>query len=446
MKVSSRSSALVLIGTVMLSEPVLSAEAFDTASPWMLGDWGGLRKELQEKGYDFGLSYIPEVATNIKGGYDHDRTARYADQFALSSHFDLQKILGIKDADFQLTVTERSGRDITNDRLVDPRVGYISSSTQEIYGAGQTWRLTRLWYRQMFFDKALDIKFGRIPVGDEFGTTGCEFQNWAFCGALSGHGSKVWYSAPVSQWAGRVKYNFNKETYWQVGAFEFNPSELEPSNGFKLNTSGRTGTTYLTELGWNPLFGAGYQGMYKLGAYYNTAKTTDALDDINGTPQPLTGLPLEERDSKHGWYAYARQKITADASDPRRGLSVFVHYSANDKTTATMDYQVEMGAIYTGVFASRPEDDLGFAVGTLHVNPAFAKRMDLQNQVRNLTDYDDPRYQPERTAEYVAELHYGVKVAPWLTVRPNIQYLANPGGAHQVDDSVVLGVQVMSNF
>ncbi|MFC3941256.1 porin [Pseudomonas gingeri NCPPB 3146 = LMG 5327] len=446
MKVSSRSSAFLLAGTVMLSESALSAQAFDTASSWMLGDWGGLRRELQEKGYDFGLSYIPEVATNIKGGYDHDRTARYADQFALSSHFDLQKILGIQDADFQLTITERSGRDITNDRLVDPRAGYISSSTQEIYGAGQTWRLTKMWYRQMFFDKALDIKFGRIPVGDDFDTIGCEFQNWAFCGALGGHGSKVWYSAPVSQWAARVKYNFNKDTYWQVGAFEFNPTELEPNNGFKLNTSGRTGTTYLSELGWNPLFGSGYPGMYKLGAYYNTAKTTDALDDANGAPQPLTGLPLAERNNKQGWYAYARQKITADAGDPRRGLSLFAHYSANDKATSMMDYQVELGAIYTGVFASRPEDDLGFAVGALHVNPAFAKRIDLQNQVRGLVDYNDPRYQPERTAEYVAELHYGIKVAPWLTVRPNIQYLANPGGAYQVDDSVVLGVQVMSNF
>ncbi|RZI67969.1 MAG: porin, partial [Pseudomonas sp.] len=32
-----------------------AAPAFDSASPWMLGDWGGKRSELSEQGYDFKL-------------------------------------------------------------------------------------------------------------------------------------------------------------------------------------------------------------------------------------------------------------------------------------------------------------------------------------------------------------------------------------------------------
>lgn len=63
------------------------------------------------------------MGSNLHGGYDHDRTARYSDQFGLGTHLDLQKILGWEDAEFKLTITHRSGNNISNDRINDPRVG-----------------------------------------------------------------------------------------------------------------------------------------------------------------------------------------------------------------------------------------------------------------------------------------------------------------------------------
>ena len=52
-----------------------AAGAFDTESKWMSGDWGGTRTELLEKGYDFSLDYVGEVAGNLDGGYNNDKTA-----------------------------------------------------------------------------------------------------------------------------------------------------------------------------------------------------------------------------------------------------------------------------------------------------------------------------------------------------------------------------------
>lgn len=99
-----------------------AAPAFDSESPYMLGDWNGTRTELAEKGYDFKFDYTGEMGSNLHGGFDHDRTARYSDQFGLGTHLDLQKILGWNDAEFQLTITKRSGNNISNDRINDPRV------------------------------------------------------------------------------------------------------------------------------------------------------------------------------------------------------------------------------------------------------------------------------------------------------------------------------------
>ncbi|MCG4787866.1 hypothetical protein L0N33_21330, partial [Roseburia faecis] len=74
--------ALALIGGITalgLATCVQAAPAFDADSKWMLGDWGGTRSELEKQGYSFSLDYVGEVGSNLHGGYDHDRTARYSD-------------------------------------------------------------------------------------------------------------------------------------------------------------------------------------------------------------------------------------------------------------------------------------------------------------------------------------------------------------------------------
>jgi len=158
-----------------------AAPAFDSDSPWMLGDWAGKRTELSQQGYDFKLDYTAEMGSNLHGGYSHDNAVRYSDQYALGAHLDLQKILGWQDAEFQLTVNNRNGDNISNDRVSDPRTGTLSSS-QEVWGRGSVTRLTQLWYQQKFLDQALSVKLGRFNQGEDFGSFPCDFQNLSLCG------------------------------------------------------------------------------------------------------------------------------------------------------------------------------------------------------------------------------------------------------------------------
>ena len=436
---------LSVLGALGLAGSAQAAGAFDVNSPWMSGDWGGARTELLDKGYDFSLEYVGEVGSNLKGGYNDDTTARYSDQFALGVKFDLQKILGWHDAEAKVTITERSGRNISNDRIGDPRGGTFSSS-QEVWGRGQTYRLTQMWIKQKYFDGALDVKVGRFGPGEEFNSFPCDFQNLAFCGSQVGNWvGGVWYNWPVSQWALRVKYKLTPDVYAQIGAFEQNPSNLEPSNGFKLSGSGTKGVLLPVELVWTPKINQ-LPGEYRVGYYKSSAKADDVYEGADGQAQPLSGGAYKSHDSKHGWWVVAQQQLTAHNGDKNRGLSVFANLTVHDKATNYIDNYQQFGFTYKGPFDARPKDDIGIGVARIHVNDDAQDRRRLVNDLSGITDYDNAGYLPVQSTEYNAEIYYGFHLADWITVRPNLQYVKHPGGINQVDDAIVAGLKVQSSF
>jgi len=420
-------------------------DAFSATSPWMSGDWGGTRTDLIEKGYDFTIDYAGEAASNIGGGYNKSTTARYSDQFAFGMHLDLEKILGWSDAEFKLTVTERSGRSLSADRIGDPRAGQLSA-VQEVYGRGQTWRLTQMWFKQQYFDKSLSVKFGRYGIGEDFGVAPCDFMNLALCGPqVANWAGDVWFNWPVSQWGMTVKYNFMPDLFLQVGAFEQNPSYLETGNAFKLSGSGTKGAIIPAEVVWSPKVN-GLPGEYRLGYFYSTAKANDIYKDVNGQSQALTGNDFKRHSSKHSaWFSF-QQQLTADSSDASRGLTLFASATIHDKAASSIDSSQQVGIVYKGLFDARPKDDIGLGMNRIHVNDDVRKRAEELNALNGVSDYDNPAFNPLRRTEYNAELYYGYKATNWLTLRPNLQYIKSPGGIHQVDDAVVAGLKVVASF
>lgn len=433
------------LSACLFAMPASCADMFDADSPWMFGDWNGTRSGLAERGYDFKLDYVGEAGANLHGGYDHDHVTRYSDQLALGAHLDLQKILGWQGADFQVTVTDRNGDNITNDRITDPRVGGFTSA-QEVWGRGSIWRLTQLWYRQTFLDGKLDIKAGRFGEGEDFNSFPCDFQNLAFCGSQVGNwAGSIWYNWPVSQWALRVKYNLTPELYAQIGAFEQNPSNLENDNGFKLSGSGTEGAVIPVELVWTPRVG-GLPGEYRVGYYYSSADATDVYKDSHDRAAALSGEAYRSASSKHGFWLGARQQLTSLASDGSRGLSVFGNITLHDKKTNAIDQYVQGGLVYKGLFDARPADDIGLALARIHVNPAYRHNAEAANLANGVADYDDLAYLPVQRTEYSAELNYGLHLTNWLTARPNLQYIRHPGGVSEVDDAWIGGLKFIASF
>ncbi|BBP72460.1 porin [Pseudomonas sp. Seg1] len=435
----SAAAALVLAGNAM------AADAFSSDSKWMTGDWGGERTKLIEQGIDIKADYVGEVGGNLHGGYDNDKTARYADQFGLGVALDLQKLWGWDNTQAKIQLTNRNGYNISNDRVGDPRAGTLSSS-QEVYGRGHMVRLTQLWIQHQFFDNKLDVKAGYFGEGEDFNTFPCDFQNLAFCGSQVGNwATNIWYNWPVSQAAIRVKYNINDELYAQIGAYNQNPSQLEHGNGFKLSGSGTAGTVLPVELVWSPKVNS-LPGEYRVGYYKSTADASDVREDVNGLNAAETGDAYKTHSSKHGYWFVAQQQLTSHNGDATRGLNIAANATFHDKDTNFIDNYQSVMFVYKGPFDARPKDDIGIGAARIHVNDDVKKNAELLNASNGVSDYDNPVFSPIRETEYNYELNYGIHVTNWLTVRPNLQYITHPGGVDAVDNALVAGLKIQSTF
>ncbi|WLG94689.1 carbohydrate porin [Pseudomonas sp. FP198] len=436
---------LSAVAAMMLAGSAHAADAFSADSKWMTGDWGGERTKLIEQGIDIKADYVGEMGANLDGGYNDDKTARWSGQFGLGVALDLEKLAGWNDTEAKIQFTRRDGRNISNDRIGDPRAGTLSSS-QEVWGRGQTTRLTQLWIKQKYFDSKLDVKAGYFGEGEDFNTFPCEFQNLAFCGSQAGNwATGIWYNWPIMQAAIRVKYNLTPELYAQIGAYNQNPSQLENNNRYKLSGSGTKGTLIPVELVWSPKLN-NLPGEYRVGYYKSTAKADDVREDINGDDAATTGNAYRSHSSKHGYWLVVQQQLTTHNGDASRGLNIAANATVHDKDTNVVDNYQSLMFVYKGPFDARPKDDVGIGFARIHVNEDVKKNAELTNAANGVSDYDDPLFAPLRSTEYNYEINYGFHVTNWLTVRPNLQYVTHPGGVDEVDNALVAGLKIQSVF
>jgi porin len=265
------------------SQSGTNQQAANNTSPYWLrqtnltGDWGGKRTKLQEAGVTLRAHFITETAANPTGG--QRQTIRYTQQVDFRADLDLDRLVGLSDAKIQITLTDRAGRSLSADAIGN------QFAVQELYGAGQNFRLSEFEYEQDFFTQKVNIGFGWAPVGDNFATISvlCDFQNAVLCGhtnAMTVNSGA--HNFPTGEWGAHVKIIPVPQFYVATGVYQVNPDEDNGDNGFNLSFHS-TGVFVPVELGWLPgQSPGGLPGTYKIGAYYNSSPTPDVLTDVKG--------------------------------------------------------------------------------------------------------------------------------------------------------------------
>ena len=410
--------SLALLPFMVAMTSAQAESAFDPQGQYLFGDWDGKRTELAQQGIKFEANILTDTAYLAEGGRNEGADPLTSAQLWLGTQLDMEKLAGWDGVTVRAVATARQGQS-TSVRDLQGNAPHMAN-VQGTFGRGnQDSRLSELSIEKTFKDQGLSIKAGRLGLGMDFNVMACDFASTAFCAAQMGKWQgNIWMNTPVSQWGARVKQQLNPEVAVQVGVYEFNPDNgngKAEGQGWSLDTDHADGVTIPAEVVWTPKsFVNGLPGSYRVGGMYNTA------DDIANQKDIATGEGKNRTFA--GWLAI-EQQLTSTGSG-RQGLHSFANFTWHDRDTNKVDNSQQIGVKYIGLVDSQPNDILGLAVNRVHVNDRFA----------------DSRPAFDASAEYNIELNYSYNATKWLMLRPNLQYVVNPGSSNQVDNALVLGL------
>ena len=180
-------------------------------------------------------------------------------------------------------------------------------------------------------------------------------------------------------------------------------------------------------------------GTYKIGGYYNSSNTPDLLKDVNGSPAGLTGAPFEQHNGRSGAYLIADQMVFREQPGSDRGLTVGGMVTMGDPGTAIYRYSWMGGGHYQGTFRGRDKDVVSFMFAYVRTNSRLT-------QYQQDVDSVAPGATGIQTFESIAEIDYGLQVKPWLRIRPNLQFVINPGGTDKIPNAFVIGLYTQVTF
>ncbi len=376
-----------------------------TDHPWMLGDWGGRRTKLEDRGVYLSLDYTADVIGNPVGG--KRRGAAYEGSIDLSLEVELEYLIGWKGATIAASATYPHGS-LYSERYI----GDINGVTHlESY---DTARLLELWFEQKveFGPATLSLRVGAQAIDSEFWVNQREFiflnNTFGTPQVLSGNFPIPSYAfaAVGARFAAVIGKPSERAALLQFGVFDGNPASgalPDPTPGTPASTDfNKHGTDWalrhsegallVAETGFTfnqpvedpdvdndeegdgkvdkmpkPVRGLG--GNYRIGVIHHTDRFADAYDTALLEQGVEIGHdPARSVRGNTALYVTVDQELWREPGSDAEGLAVFGRASFAPKRQNRFDYSWETGVHYLGLIPGRPKDQLALGFGVTHIN------------------------------------------------------------------------------
>lgn len=409
----------------------------------LLGDLGGLRTRLEDKGITFGLQEQAEVFGNVTGGVR--RGAIFEGALLMSLAVDTEKLVSFPGGKINVSAYQIHGSGLSGNNLGNLNV--VSGIE-----APRSTRLFDLWYEQSLADGKVTVRVGQQAADQEFITTqyGALFLNagfgWPTLPALDLPSGGPAY--PLATPGVRLKLLPSEQVSILAGVYNGDPSDNRAGTSFRLNK----GVFAIGEVQYAINGGedaTGLPGVYKIGAWYNSNSFADQRFGYDGLSLADPDGVGEPRFRRNNWslYAVADQLVYREPGTKDQGIGVFARAMGAPGDRNAVNVFLNAGATYKGIVPGRVNDTLGLGLGYARISDTASK-----------FDSDTIRFSgslfPIRRSETVLELTYQAVVTPWLTVQPDFQYVFNPGGSvpsqrapsRAVGDAAVLGLRTTIVF
>jgi porin len=402
---------------------------------YLLGDWGGRRTELANKGIQFKGSLTPTLQSVTSGGLQSDTELGVSGDVWAALDFDRMGVIpgGLLvvrvEYDVGNSIVQSAGA------LMSPSYNAIIPVTSEL--DADTLTITNLYYTQ-FFGKKFGAWFGRTDnhhnanlgefagLNPNVGKT--QFQNLAMTAIPVMPISQPY----VTSLGGGVFAQPTRNLSFAAMVMD----SRESSQRHGLDDFGRD---------WNAFFTArlqhnlgGLPGGQLLGYSYSWDGDYTKLEN-NQIKNVVAGTPLGSASDSwaiiySGWQYV--QVFDGDTSKPinlndgradHRGWGVFLMAGLADDDTNPIQGSLTVGVGGRGLLPGRPNDSFGIGYYILDVkSDVVADFIGLKSDEQGI------------------EIFYEAEISPWLHVTPDLQII-DPGLSAS-DTAVILGLRVNVNF
>lgn len=367
--------------------------------------------------YTVEAAYTADFWTNVAGGME--QSSGYLDNYDLTFEINAENAWNWSGATFFLYVLGN-----TNSTLSESIIGDIQT-VSNIDSIGAV-RLYEAWYEQDLLDGGLSFKVGLLDLNSEFDAndTSGLFLN-------SSHGIGVDFSQagengpsifPSTSLALRGRVQFTDNWSFQTAVFDGVPGDPDRPRRTVIKLGHGDGALLVSEFGYNNETGT----RVSLGTWRFTANIDDVLQVDNlGNPRRRSG--------NWGAYILGEQLLFHEADDPSQGMTAFLRIGIADENVNQIGRYIGVGAVYTGLFPGREEDQLGLAVAIAENGGPFRRAEQLAGV-------------PVGQREIGVELTYHYRLLERLTLQPDMQVIINPSMDPGMGNAWVFGLRMQVGF
>jgi len=367
----------------------------------MTGDWAGFRSRWEKAGITFNGSIIIDWSKVGSGGLRRRSTTRSL--LDLNLTLDLESLFGLRGATIYADTYSQVGRDASQD------VGDIQAF-DNIDSADNVHQLAELWYEQWLFSRRFRIKIGKVEANSEFAFVDAAGE---FIHSSAGFSPTILNFPSYPDPAMSVNVFVYPAPWLYFGAAVYDGALNDG-----VRTGGRGPSTFFSNtmsddyfligelgIGWSGTANWG-DGRFALGSWHHTGRFArfDGTNDSGVT----------------GFYMVLEQRIWREnpgVPGDEQGLSFFLQYGYTDRNVSEINHHVGVGLSSVGPIRGRDEDSVGFMV--------------------SFVDLSDASGADFTTDETALELFYRLWITPFLSVKPDLQYIINPSGSRSIGDALV---------
>jgi|SRR5882762_428963 porin len=415
--------AAPLVAQTNAATPDVGNALFEIPSrQYLLGDWGGQRSKLAEKGVSFDFFYIADLEANPSGGMQQTQAGWPRVRGTIDINFD--RLIEWQGLSFHATGLWQSGANL------GAKIGTLANPS-DLVSAHST-RLDSFWLQQLFFNNRLRIRAGQLAGLDFYGNQEyggswlIEPMGYAFGNLFS----SIYESFNPAGTPGveiRIAPIRNFYVKSAVIAGNRNPYKQDPT-GFHFQI--RNTPDFLFEAGYlvnqrdanasrSAQLGKSYPGEYKFGGVYNGGRFSDPSG--------------RNSSGNYLFYGMASQALFRSEAGSNRGLDATLGFDWSPDDVNRENSQFTAGARFNAPFSHRPKDRIACAFVYSKISDPFR-------------DFGVLLGGPKLGSEKAFELNYSLQVTPYILLQPVFQYYVDVGANSNLPNAPVLGFRTKVTF